>query len=242
MSEQRSISVSNSFLWEVTAISTRECRAACGLSVGRSGCLPSSFPSALRGRRHFYGDRRVTASVAKPRAPRRQSTASLELQTESILGCLAAEVKGHFNFPFGTYCGRSERFVLSSLSSPSSSSSACLLLSSSRLVSVPLPVWCPGFGWRWQQQLAVTEWRPSSTVKLEPLPQPPPAWQWYFQSKCKPGYKLKLQRHERLHIWFYFAAVQHFFFFFYYMHSLRELKEHLLCLDCLLRTRPSARA
>lgn len=43
--------------------------SACGLSVCRSVCLPSSFPSALRGRRHFRRDRRVTGSIAKAIAP-----------------------------------------------------------------------------------------------------------------------------------------------------------------------------
>lgn len=46
VSEQWSIPVSNDFLQEVTAISTPEHWAACGLSVCRSGCLPSSFPLA----------------------------------------------------------------------------------------------------------------------------------------------------------------------------------------------------
>lgn len=43
--------------------------SVCGLSVCRSVCLPSSFPSALRGRRHFRRDRRVTGSIAKAIAP-----------------------------------------------------------------------------------------------------------------------------------------------------------------------------
>lgn len=43
--------------------------SVCGLSVCRSACLPSSFPSALRGRRHFRRDRRVTGSIAKAIAP-----------------------------------------------------------------------------------------------------------------------------------------------------------------------------
>lgn len=43
--------------------------SVCGLSVCQSVCLPSSFPSALRGRRHFRRDRRVTGSIAKAIAP-----------------------------------------------------------------------------------------------------------------------------------------------------------------------------
>lgn len=175
VSEQWSIPVSNDFLWEVTAISTPEHWAACGLSVCRSGCLPSSFPSTLRGRRHFRGDRRVTASVAKPRAPRRQAQLHWNCKQRAFWVVWQRRSKGTFAFHW-TWTVATPRgsFFLPLLLIPLH----ILFISS----SVPPSVWCQGFGWRWQQRLVDTEGEPSSTLRPEPLPQPPPAWQWYFQS------------------------------------------------------------
>lgn len=99
------------------------------LSVG----LPSSFPSARRGRRHFRGDRRVTGGVAKTQSSPLAALSPLELQTESILGCLTAEVRGHLGVPFGLGLSPPPGFILSS--SSSSFCSACLLSSSFCLVS-----------------------------------------------------------------------------------------------------------
>lgn len=89
VSEHWSIPVSNDFLWEVTVISTPEHWSACGSTVCRSGCLPSSFPSAHRARRHFRRHRRVTASIAKTQSSLQAAWTSLEPQTD----CLTAKVQ-----------------------------------------------------------------------------------------------------------------------------------------------------
>lgn len=73
VSEQRSIPVSNNFLWEVTAISTPERWAACGLSVWLSVWVSAlKLPFSAWRKKTFLGDWRVTVSVAKPRAPCQQ--------------------------------------------------------------------------------------------------------------------------------------------------------------------------
>lgn len=69
VSEQRSIAVRNDFLWKSDCyFNSRTGLSAVCLSVGLCVC-PQVSPSALRGRRHFRRDRRVTGSIAKAIAP-----------------------------------------------------------------------------------------------------------------------------------------------------------------------------
>ncbi|CAB1412651.1 unnamed protein product [Pleuronectes platessa] len=72
------------------------------------------------GRRRFRRDRRVTACVAKPRVHLPAGSTAPDLLTEGILGCLTAEVKGHFKVLLDLAALR--EFLLSS-----SSSSHCVV-------------------------------------------------------------------------------------------------------------------
>lgn len=181
MSEQWSIPVSNNFLWEVTAISTPERWAACGLSVWLSVWVSAlKLPLSAWRKKTFRGDWRVTASVAKPRAPCQQVWFPWNCKKRAFWVVWQRRSKG--TWASHQRHGHSEGSVLS-------------FSASSFSVWRPQFVKFQGFRWRSQQWPADKEEEPSSTLRPGPLPQPAPAWQWYFQSECKPCYKLKLQRH-----------------------------------------------
>lgn len=110
--------------------------SVCGLSVCRSVCLPSSFPSALRGRRHFRRDRRVTGSIAKAIAPCQHSHLHWNWKQRGSWAAWQHCGGGgrHFTAPSDWVCGCSEKFHLSS-----------------NLVQVLLSSGVRLFGWRLQQ-------------------------------------------------------------------------------------------
>lgn len=130
VSEQWSIPVSKDFLWEVTAISTPQCWAACGLSVWRSGCLPLSRKKTFPLRQKI--DKQC---CQKPELPTSRLNSTRTANTGHSGVVLTAEVKGHLRVPLDLDSGQG--FLFSS-----SSSSSCVLLVSS---SVPPSVWCQGF-------------------------------------------------------------------------------------------------
>lgn len=110
--------------------------SVCGLSVCQSVCLPSSFPSALRGRRHFRRDRRVTGSIAKAIAPCQHSHLHWNWKQRGSWAAWQHCGGGgrHFTAPSDWVCGCSEKFHLSS-----------------NLVQVLLSSGVRLFGWRLQE-------------------------------------------------------------------------------------------
>lgn len=188
------------------------------LSVG----LPSSFPPARRGRRHFRGDRRVTGGIAKTQSSPLAAWTPLELQTESILGCLTAEVRGRLGVPFGLGLSPPPGFILSS---SSSSCSACLLSCSFCLVS-----WFwdedDNNGWRTEKGSHGPHWGRSHYLSRHQHDND------IFSRSVNPVKDTWKASHLVL-----FCCGTTLFFFFYCMHSPRELKERLLCSDCLITIR-----
>lgn len=167
----------------------------------------------------------MTASAAKPRDPCRQAQLHWNCKQRAFWVVWQRRSKGTLAFCWTWIVAALKGFILLFF---------LLRVSSSH----PPSVWCQGFlgeddnnGWRTQKGSHPPHWGRSHYLSRHQHDND------IFSHSVNPVKKLKLQRHERLPIWFYLVAVQHFF---YYIHSLRELKERLLCLDCLITIRPSA--